>query len=242
MSRRWEKPSRRNCMFEDRRDAGRQLALALETYGDGDVLVLAVPRGGVVVGYEVACHLGADLSLIVTRKLPYLDDPEAGFGAIAEDGSTVILDRAAQRLPDSVVRDIIHEQKEEISRRVAVLRRGQPLPGLASRRVILVDDGLAMGSTMRASIMLCKRQGAGEIIVAVPVASSRVAAEISEEVDEIIVLKTPRRFRAVAQVYGYWHDVSDAEVLTIMAAWREERSHSSEGTDDAEGQRHHGAV
>jgi putative phosphoribosyl transferase len=220
-------------MFEDRRDAGQRLARALERYKDRDVLVLAIPKGGVEVGYQVARHLNADFSLIISRKLPYPDNPEAGFGAIAEDGSTVILEHVARWLPESTIEAIIQEQRREINRRITTLRRGRPLPNLVDRTVILVDDGLAMGSTMRASIMLCKRQDAGEIVVAVPVASGRVAAEIAEEIDDIVVLETPWNFRAVAQVYRRWHDVSDSEAMAIMDAWYREQARWRE---DKEGQ------
>ena len=207
-------------MFDDRRDAGRQLAKALADYQDKDVVVLAIPRGGVEVGYQVARALDADFSLVVVRKLPFPDNPEAGFGAIAEDGSTVIIERATYGLFRESIERIIEFQREEIERRVQVLRGGDPLPDLKGKTVILVDDGIAMGSTMRAAIKLCENQGAGRIVVAVPVTGERVAQEIGARVDEIVVLEKPPFFRAVAQVYRNWYDVSDREVLHIMEAWR----------------------
>lgn len=203
-------------MFRDRKDAGQKLARALEKYKDQDVLVLAIPRGGVEVGYQVAKYLNADFSLLVSRKLPYPHNPEAGFGAIAEDGSTFIHRDAARWLSPRAIDAIIEQQKQEMERRVAVLRKDRPLPETAGRTVILVDDGMAMGSTMRASIMLCRHREAGKIVVAVPVSGERVAAEIEEMVDEIVVLEQPRFFRAVAQVYENWYDVSDREVIEIM--------------------------
>jgi len=211
-------------MFKDRKDAGVKLARALEDYRDQDVLVLAIPRGGVQVGYEVARYLDSDFSIVITRKLPFPDNPEAGFGAIAEDGSRFIFRDAALSLPPPIVEHIVERQKKEIKRRIRVLRGGGPLPEIANRTVILVDDGIAMGSTMRASIQLCRKQGAGKIVVATPVAGPWVAQEIEAMVDQIVVLTKPASFRAVAQVYQDWYDVPDAEVLEIMEKWRRERT------------------
>jgi predicted phosphoribosyltransferase len=207
-------------MFDNRRDAGRQLASALAHIQDEDVIVLAIPRGGVEVGYQVAQALDADFSLVVVRKLPFPDNPEAGFGAIAEDGSAVIFEQAAYGLPLDTVERIVASQRQEIERRIQVLRGGRDLPDLMGRTVILVDDGIAMGSTMRAAVKLCKNQEAGRIVVAVPVTGQRAAREIGALVDEIVVLEKPPFFRAVAQVYRNWYDVSDQEVLEIMDAWR----------------------
>jgi predicted phosphoribosyltransferase len=208
-------------MFRDRKDAGQALARALINYEDEDVLVLAIPRGGVEVGYQVAKSVDADFSLLIARKLPYPDQPEAGFGAVAEDGTTVILEKASYWLPQETISAIVDRQRREIERRVAILRKGQPLPDMTGRAVILIDDGVAMGSTMRASIKLCKNQDAGKIVVAVPVADRRVAAELAAEVDELVVLEKPERFRAVAQVYETWYDVPDSEVTAIMDEWQQ---------------------
>jgi putative phosphoribosyl transferase len=209
-------------MFEDREDAGERLARALEKYRDKNALVLAIPRGGVEVGYYVARYLGARLEIIVSRKLPFPDNPESGFGAIAEDGSTFIYEDAAMWLPEKTIAAIIERQKKEIQRRIAVLRKGRALPDIAGQSVILVDDGIAMGSTMRASIMLCKNKKARRIVVATPVAGRDTAREIAALIDELIVLETPALFRAVAQVYRNWYDVPDAEVLRVMERWRAE--------------------
>lgn len=209
-------------MFRDRQDAGKQLALALEKYRGEDVLVLAIPRGGVEVGYHVARYLEADFSLIVIRKLPFPHQPESGFGAVAEDGSVVILEDAARWVPQEAVTQIVQEQQAELERRIEVLRQGRPLPEIAGRTVILVDDGIAMGSTMRASVALCRSEGAGKVVVAVPVAGPQRAQEFEQIADEIVVLETPPYFRAVAQVYQYWYDVSDQEVLATMRRWEQE--------------------
>lgn len=203
-------------IFRDRKDAGMRLASRLEKYRGVDALVLAIPRGGVEVGCIVAEHLRAQFSLLVTRKLPFPDNQEAGFGAIAEDGSVFIFEDAAMWVSSEAIERIVDEQSGEIRRRVQVLRGGRPLPEIEGRTVILVDDGLAMGSTMRASIMLCRKRDAGRIVVAVPVAGREVAEEVSRIVDELVVLEIPARFMAVAQVYMNWYDVPDEEVLEII--------------------------
>jgi len=206
-------------MFRDRTDAGEKLAWALEKYQDDRPVVLAIPKGGVEVGYRVAKYLNADFSIIVSRKLPFPDDPEAGFGAVAEDGSTFILDYAAHGLLQQTIKGITKEQKQEIERRIRILRKGKPLLEVADRTVILVDDGIAMGSTMRVSIMLCKKKKTGKIVVASPVASPSNVAELEKIVDDVVVLEQPLFFRAVAQVYANWYDVPDEEVIKIMEQW-----------------------
>jgi len=216
-------------MFDDRRDAGKKLARTLKNYKDKDALVLAIPKGGVEIGYQIAKYLQADFSVLVSRKLPFPDNPESGFGAVAEDGSVFIFQDMAFRLPERTVQNILNEQKREIERRIAVLRRGDPLPELAGKTVILTDDGLAMGSTMRAAVFLCRKRNAAKIVVAVPVASGLVRRDFRSLVDDVIVLETPPIFRAVAQVYKNWHDVTDREALEIMEKWKkkEESQHES---------------
>lgn len=206
----------RHNMFTDREDAGDELAKALEKYRGKKVLVLGIPRGGVVIAYRVAKRLNARFDIIVSRKLPYPQNPEAGFGAVAEDGSTFMFPHVTQELSGEAISRILEEQGREAARRVEVLRGGRPLPEMEGKTVILVDDGIAMGSTMRVSVMLCRKRGAGKIIVAVPVAGERVAREIESEVDELIVLEKPEFFQAVAQVYENWYDVPDDEVIEIM--------------------------
>lgn len=207
-------------MFEDRKDAGEKLAKALERYRNKKALVLAIPKGGVEVAFQVAKHLKADFSLLISRKLPFPDNPESGFGAIAEDGSVFIDEEVAQWLSKEEIEKIKEEQIQEIKRRIKILRGGKLLPEISNRIVILIDDGLAMGSTMRAAVELCKNKKANKIIVAAPVSSEDVKEEIGKLVDEIIVLETPEFFQAVAQVYKNWYDVSDEEVIEIMGKWQ----------------------
>jgi putative phosphoribosyl transferase len=170
----------------------------------------------VEVGYEVAKNLNAEFSLIVTRKLPMPENLEAGFGAVAEDGSSYIYKEAARMYPQKTQEKIIAGQKEEVQRRIKVLRNGKPFPDIKDRTVILVDDGIAMGSTIIASIKMCRNKEAGKIVVGTPVTAKSTARNIGELVEDIIVLETPPFFRAVAQVYRNWHDVPDKEVISIM--------------------------
>jgi putative phosphoribosyl transferase len=222
-------------MFKNREDGGKKLAAALENYTGTSALVLAIPRGGVEVGYQVAKHLGADFSILVSRKLPYPDCPEAGFGAVAEDGSIVLLEDAPFWVPEERIKEIVSEQREEIERRVKVLRRGKPLPEISGRTVILVDDGLAMGSTMRAAIELCRKKNAGKIVVAVPVAGERISREIETVADESVILEVPEFFRAVAQAYVEWYDVPDKEALEILDRWEKTKKNSTDRRAKKEG-------
>ncbi len=215
-------------MFKDRKDAGKKLARSLENYRGENPIVLAIPRGGVEVGYHVALHLESDFTLIICRKLPYPHNPESGFGAVAEDGDPVILSSAGYPSGEDINR-IIQEQKDEIRRRVEVLRGGEPLPEIEGRTVILVDDGVAMGSTMRAALALCRKRKAGKIVVAAPVAGPGVAGKLEKMADDAVILETPPGFRAVAQVYQKWYDVPDREVLDIMAGSEETQRVSRKG-------------
>ena len=203
-------------MFKNRKEAGVKLALALEKYKGKDVTVIALPKGGIEIAFEVAKYLNAEFSIIIVRKLPFPDNPEAGFGAVAEDGSIYINRQSSWYLSEKEINDIISDQKNEIKRRILILRKGKPLPNLTGKTVILIDDGIAGGSTIRAAIMLCKKQQVKKIIAAVPVAGREVALQMSKLADETVVLEMPYNFHAVAQVYENWYDVSDEEVLEII--------------------------
>jgi predicted phosphoribosyltransferase len=207
-------------MFEDRRDAGAQIGKALEEYIDERPLILGIPRGGVIIAAVAAANIGAEFSLLIARKLPFPQNPEAGFGAIAEDGTTVILQEASSLVTEKEIKRIRSEQTQEIQRRVRTLRGGLPIPSLKGKTIVLTDDGIAMGSTMRAGIGMCRNQGAGRVIVAVPVCSPRVRFIIEELADVTIVLESPYDFRAVAQVYQHWYDVTDEEVIEILLRYR----------------------
>ena len=207
-------------MFKDRKEAGNKLALKLDKYKNQNVLVLAIPRGGVEVGFEVAVYLNSDFDILVSRKLPIPYNPEAGFGAIAEDGSAYINKDASLWVQKNEIERIKKEQINEIKRRIEVLRGGRPLTAVESRVVILIDDGLAMGSTMRASIQYCRNKNAKKVIVAVPVSGEDVFYEINQLVDEAYVLEMPYNFMAVAQAYLNWYDVTDEDVIELMKKWK----------------------
>ena len=141
-------------MFEDRLDGGRRLALAMEKYQGEDVVVLAIARGGVPVGYNVARYLHAEFDVIVARKLPYPHNSQAGFGAVAEDGTTFVFPDAFEKFDKAAINDMIHQQQDELYRRISALRAGNPLINIEGKTVVLVDDGIAMGSTMRVCYLL----------------------------------------------------------------------------------------
>jgi predicted phosphoribosyltransferase len=214
-------------VFKDRKHAGRELSKKLSHLRAVNPLVLAIPRGGVPVGYEIAKALQADFSLIIVRKLPFPYNPESGFGAIAEDGSSIILNQAKSIFSSETIETIIEEQKKEIKRRRQVLRGGHPIPEISDRTVILVDDGIAMGSTMLAAIEMIKNQKPKSLIVAVSVSSPEIGRAIDNQraVDETIILEQPRYFRAVAQVYENWRDIPDYEVISIMKEWQRGKKH-----------------
>jgi putative phosphoribosyl transferase len=215
-------------MFKDRKEAGQKLGKALKAYKECDGIVLAIPKGGVEIGYYAAKHLEIPLAMVVVRKLPLPENPEAGFGAIAEDGSIFFIERISNGLSSEVTQRIIKEQKQELYRRIEILREGKPLPIITDKIVILVDDGIAMGSTMQAAIMLCKNKKPKKIVVASPVAGPSTAVELAEVADEIVILEEPPFFFAVAEVYENWYDASDDEVINIMQESKYFRYHLKE--------------
>lgn len=205
-------------MFLDRREAGSELAkLLAPAYKDKDALVLAIPRGGVLVGYEVARELRAELSVVITKKLPHPLQEELAVGAVAEDGS-LFLTSYARSLDRETIRHIIDTQKEEIASRIRRFRKGKPLPDMAGRIAIVVDDGIATGSTIVPAIKLCRARRAAKVIVAAPVSGVKYAGEIDELADEVIVAAQPDDFYAVGQVYEDFHHLSDQEVTDLLAA------------------------
>jgi predicted phosphoribosyltransferase len=203
-------------MFKDRKEAGQKLGRLLEPYKHCDGVVLAIPRGGVEVAFHVAQHLDLPMSIVIVRKLPFPDNPEAGFGAIAEDDSIYFIDKVYDWMPFSKIQGVIEHEKEEIKRRVKAFRESSPLPHLPGKTVLLVDDGIAMGSTMQAAVMLCRSRKVRKIVVAAPVASMDTAMEMAKIADEVIIAEKPQEFRAVADHYENWYDVGDEEVLGIL--------------------------
>jgi len=203
-------------MFRDRTEAGKKLAERLIKYkANKEVIILALPRGGAPVAFEVAKKLKLPLDLMMVRKLPMPDNPEAGIGALSETGE-IVWQPQKEFYREEVVKKILAEQKQEVKRRIKILREGRKLPSLKNKIVILIDDGLAMGSTMEAAIKTAKAEGAKKVVLAVPVAGREVLARMKEMADEVICLEVPLFFQAVAQVYENWSDLEDKEVIAIM--------------------------
>ena len=207
-------------MFLNRNDAGKKLAKALSGYKTKNPIVLAIPRGGAVVGYEVASTLDCEFSVIIARKLGYLRNPEAAFGAVAEDGSLVLQPLSAKRLSKMEIETVIKIEEKEIARRKKAYRGNKELPDLANRVVILVDDGIATGSTLLAAIEMCQKQNPKKLVVTAPVSGDGMKRKLSQKVDDVIILETPIDFRAVSQVYEVFYQVSDNEVYKLFEMHR----------------------
>ena len=213
-------------VFRDRSEAGQFLAEKLEAdAGRPDVLVLALPRGGVHVGYEVAHALHAPLDVYLVRKLGVPGHEELAMGAIASGGVRV-LNRdvvGALGIPEEIIEQVAANELQELQRRERIYRGKRPPPDVQGRIVILVDDGLATGSTMRAAVAALRRQQPAKIIVAVPVGSVETCAEMRQEADEVVCASTPDPFAAV----GYWYEdfsqTTDEEVHSLLERAAEER-------------------
>jgi putative phosphoribosyl transferase len=206
-------------MFIDRIDAGKKLARALIGYKERPVVVYALPRGGVVLGFEVARALEAPLDLIVVRKIGHPAQPEYAIGAVAEDGYLVINPGEADALDALWLKRAVAEERNEAQRRRTVFLEGQnPIP-VEGKTAIIVDDGLATGLTMQAAIHEIRKRGPQKIVVAVPVAARESANALASEVDELVVLYIPEGwFGAIGAFYERFDQVSDEEVVKLMKA------------------------
>ena len=206
--------------FHDRREAGQLLARRFAPYQDrDDVVVLALPRGGVPVGYEIARELKAMLDVFLVRKLGVPWQPELAMGAIAGAGTEVLNDDvvSAYNIPAHVIRAVAERERNELLRRLQEYRGTRPTPELRDRVVILVDDGLATGSTMRAAVQAIRQERPREIVVAVPVAASDACREFQNEVDDVVCLHTPRDFGAVGRWYDDFSQTTDEEVRKLLS-------------------------
>lgn len=205
--------------FTDRRDAGRQLAQALEGRVEPPVVVLALPRGGVPVAAEVAAALDAPLDVLGVRKVGAPGHAELGVGAVAEGGGLVLDERilGSLGLDERDVAGTIDAEREEVARRVGRYRGDRPLPELRDRTVVIVDDGLATGVTATAAVRAVRNQRARRVILAVPVCSRAGSADLAEEADEVVCVLAPERFAAVGQWYRDFGQTSDEEVVEILA-------------------------
>ena len=210
-------------LFRDRADAGRHLLSRLGAYhGRPDVVVLGLPRGGIPVGYEVARGLGAPLDVFVVRKLGVPGQEELAMGAIATGGVRVVNRDVVDALhiaPDVLDRAAAQELRE-LERRQRSYRGERPEPQVEGRTVILVDDGLATGSTMRAAVQALRQQRPARIVVAVPVAASATCEELRREVEDVVCFATPEPFMAVGRFYDDFSQTTDEEVHDLLASAR----------------------
>ena len=205
--------------FLDRRDAGRELAGQLSTYANKPgVLVLALPRGGVPVAYEVATALKAPMDLFLVRKLGTPGHRELAMGAIASGGIRVLNDDVVQwyRIPQPAIEAVAREEGQELERREREYRGNRPAPDLENRIVILVDDGLATGSTMRAAVQAVKARHPARVIVAVPVGARQTCAELARIADEVVCAMMPELFSAVGEWYDDFSQTTDEEVRELL--------------------------
>jgi len=209
-------------LYKDRQQAGRRLAGAMGHLVDADPVVVALPRGGVEVGYAVACELHVPLDVVVVRKLGAPMQPEFGFGAVARD--VCVIDESTVRLlglsPKEIDR-VVQAETAEMQRREKLYRGGRPSLELTGRTVVLVDDGLATGGTARAAIRAIRKGRPATVVLAVPVAPPDTAARLAAEVDELICLATPPDFHAVGRWYVNFAQTSDAEVIELLRRARE---------------------
>jgi predicted phosphoribosyltransferase len=206
--------------FRDRRHAGRDLAQRLAGFkGRADVVVLALPRGGVPVAYEVARALGAPLDVFLVRKLGLPGHPELAMGAIASGGTRVINDDVVThlRVPPDVIDAVAIKEQAELERRERAYRDARPPLDVANRVVILVDDGLATGSSMKAAVAALRAQHPARIVVAVPVGAPQTCAEFTTMADDIVCAQTPRHFSAVGQWYEDFSQTTDQEVHDLLS-------------------------
>ena len=206
--------------FADRREAGRRLAEAVQALALADPVVLALPRGGVPVGFEVAKALSAPLDILLVRKIGAPGHEEYGIGALVDGASPqVVVDEAAARMVGAgkdYIDRIVARELAEIERRRAAYRTGEPVP-LTGRTVIVVDDGIATGGTVRAALQALARADMAKVVLAVPVAPAEVIAELRDLCDEVICLATPEPFYSVGSHYRDFTQTADEEVIRLLA-------------------------
>ena len=211
---------RKTMLFKDRQDAGRQLVTLLHAHKqEKETIVLGLARGGVVTAFEVARELGLPLNVVVVRKVGAPGNPELALGAVTETGEGFFNDNLIRAL--GVTTQYLHEeiarQKKVAEERLALYRGKLTAPQIKNKTVILVDDGVATGASIRAAIRSIRAQGVKKIIVALPVAAPDAVHEIEKEVDEVACLSIPAFFEAVGMFYSAFEQVSDEEIITLLA-------------------------
>lgn len=212
--------------FSDRKDAGRQLAAALMRYRRQHPVVLALPRGGVPVAAEVAAALDAPLDLVLVRKIGLPWQPELAIGAVVDGADTVIVRNGElirrAGISEAEFASLCDDQLVEIARRKARYLRGRNRASLAGKPVIVVDDGIATGATMKAALRAIRRRDPSELVLAVPVAPADAVRELEPEVDALVCLEMPEPFGAIGYFYDDFSQVSDEEVISTLARFRDE--------------------
>lgn len=205
-------------IFKDRVDAGRQLAAMLHSYRNADAVVIAIPRGGVVVGYEIAKELGIPLEIIIPRKIGAPNQPEYAIGAVAGDDITMINEQVVEqlRIPRSYIVDEAARQRKEIARRSQLYSTGRSPVSLAGKTAILVDDGIATGYTMIAAARVIRKMNPARLIIAVPVAPPDSIGMMRREADDVVVAATPEPFSAVGYWYHEFSQTTDEEVIDLL--------------------------
>jgi predicted phosphoribosyltransferase len=219
------------AFFSDRVDAGKRLASELKDFSGKKGIVLAIPRGGVVVGYEIAKSLNLSLDVIIPRKIGAPDNPELAIGAVAEDG-TAILDENLTRylgVNREYIKEEIERQKQEIQRRLKLYRQDTSYPNLKGLDVIVVDDGIATGSTMKAALASVKNRGAASVTVAVPVGPPSTIEELKKIADRVVCLYTPEYFQAIGEFFADFTQVPDEEVVRLLRESKQKPSRKSTG-------------
>jgi putative phosphoribosyl transferase len=209
------------ALFQNRREAGRELARRLTRYaGRSDVIVLALPRGGVPVAAEVAAALQAPLDIFLVRKLGVPSHPELAMGAIAEGGVKVLSAALIHDLgiPAAAVEQVAARERLELDRRGRMFRGSRQLPGVGGRAVILIDDGLATGSTMEAAVLALRERRPARIVIAVPVGARETCVRLGRLADELVTVDMPEPFQAVGQWYDDFTQTTDEEVIAILEA------------------------
>lgn len=214
-------------LFKDRQDAGKKLAEKLKAYkGQQDIIVLALPRGGIPVGFEIAKSLEVPLDIFIVRKLGVPGHEELAMGAIADGGIIVLNEEIIQQLgiTQVLIDRITQDESKEVARRESLYRRGRPAYKLGGKTIIVVDDGLATGASMRAALIAVKEKKPRKIIAAVPVGAAETCKSLRTYVDELVCLLVPPSFGAVGSWYEDFSQTTDAEVESLLdSAARNER-------------------